>query len=71
MAGFDYRDELMAEIYRDERMHEADVNRLVRHADAQKESRLKLFNEMQVWLGERLIYLGVRLQHKKMTPYSS
>lgn len=67
MAGFNYKDELMAEIYREERMRKAEVDRLVRSASVQEEKRTNLLNLMRAWLGKRLILLGQHLQNKPMS----
>lgn len=67
MAGFGYKDELMAEVYREERIREAEVDRLVRLASVEKEDRMNLLDLMLAWLGKRLILFGQRLQHKQMS----
>lgn len=67
MAGFNYKDERMAEIYRGERMREAEVDRLARSASVGKGDRINLLNLMRAWLGKRLILLGLRLQNKQMS----
>jgi hypothetical protein len=55
----------MAGIYREERMYEADVERLIRQADAQKQKRSNLLIVALNWLGEQLILLGTRLQKRR------
>ena len=71
MAGVNYKDELMAEIYREERMHEAEVDRLVRHANARKGKRIDLPNILRNWLGKQLILLGSYLQRNEMSRHTS
>ena len=71
MAGLNYKDELVAEIYRKERIHEAEVERLVRQASKQKVIRIQLLNMLRNWLAKQLILLGTHLQEKPMSQYRS
>jgi len=71
MAGFDYKDVLIAEVYREERMYEAEVDRLVRSGGSQNEKHIDLLNAIRNWLGDKLIHLGRRLRQKKISRYVS
>jgi hypothetical protein len=71
MAGFDYKDELMAGIYREERMHEAEVVRIIRQAEAQKQKHSNLLVIALNWFGRQLINLGTHLQKNEMSRHTS
>jgi len=70
MAGFDYKDEVMAEIYREERMHEAENERIIRRANAKKQERFNVFNALFIKLGKILVLMGTRLQNNQMSRHT-
>lgn len=65
MSGLNYKDQLMAEIYRQERMREAETERLVRYTVPQGPKRSKLLSTSLNWLGGQFIAWGTRLQEKQ------
>lgn len=71
MVGFDYKDEIMAEIYREERMHEAENERLIRQAGAEKQKHSNFFNALLINLGKNLVLMGTRLQNNQMSRHTS
>jgi len=72
MAGFDYKDEVMAEIYRGERIHEAENERLIRQAAAGiQQKRSNFFSAALIKLGKNLVHMGTHLQNKQMSRHAS
>ena len=71
MVGFDYKDEVMAEIYREERMREAENERLIHQARTEKQEHSNFFNALLIKLGKNLVFLGTRLQNNQMSRHTS
>ncbi len=71
MAGYNYKDERMAEIYREERMRETEVDRLIRQASVQEEDRINLLSLVRAWVGKRLSLLGLHVQKRRVPEDSS
>jgi len=53
MESFNHKDELMAEIYRNERMHEAKMARLISRKSERKSGRFNLIKAILKRLGNR------------------
>ena len=66
MASINYKDECMAEIYRGERMREAEIARMIGQTGDQKSSRSDRINAILSWVGKRLVLLGNRLQQRQI-----
>lgn len=67
MGSYSLRDEGIAEMYRKERMREAELERMINQIGDQKSSRSNLFNAIRNGLGKMLIHLGKRSQHRQIS----
>jgi hypothetical protein len=63
MTGFNlYQDQILAEIYQEERLREAEMYRLARLALANKPKQSNRFCSALVWLGKQMVLWGTHLQ---------
>jgi hypothetical protein len=71
MANINYKDELIAEIYREERMHEAKIVRLINRNGDQRSRHSNIIIEILKGLLKRMVSSGNRLRQgqisRKMT----
>jgi len=67
MGSYSLRDEQIAEIYREERMLEADQERLISQFSDQRSSRSNPISAILNGLGKLLVLLGKRLQRRQIS----
>lgn len=67
MSGFEFHQVDMAEIYREERMKEAELARLARQLRPRPPRQHARIAGALLWLGKQMIRWGIRLQ-RRYTP---
>jgi hypothetical protein len=68
MSGFNlYEVEKMAKIYQEERLREADMERLIQKLRTRKLKKSYSLGRVAVWLGKHMVTWGVRLQNYPIT----
>lgn len=69
MSGFNmYLDEKIMEMYRQERLEEAETARLLRQIQAQQTKGNGWLARFFIWLGRQMVHWGARLQGYYLPP---